>query len=88
MLTRLGKRAGVLPGRDLTPHVLRASRLTHMHDDGVPIDEIREYADHEDIATALGYIRRRDEAKRRARHAASGAAAIAAQLQRWNPAGG
>ncbi len=45
LLNRLGRSAGVLPGRDLTPHVLRASKLTHMHDAQVPVEEIREYAD-------------------------------------------
>ncbi|MFH9425984.1 tyrosine-type recombinase/integrase [Streptomyces sp. NPDC017529] len=71
LLTRLGKLAGVLPGRDLTPHVLRASRLTHMHDAGRPVEEIQEYADHAAIGTTLRYIRLRDSAVRKARHAAA-----------------
>jgi integrase len=73
MLTRIGKRAGVLLGRDLTPHVLRASRLTHMHDEGAPLEEIQEYADHASILTTQRYVRMRQIGERRARHAQSAA---------------
>jgi integrase len=71
LLNRLGKQAGVLPGRDLTPHVLRASKLTHMHDEGVPLDEIKEYADHAVVETTLRYIRRRGGEALKAKHAAA-----------------
>jgi len=74
LLNRLGTQAGVLPGRELTPHVLRASKLTHMHDAGTPLDEIQEYADHAAVETTLRYIRRRDASARRAKHAASAVA--------------
>jgi integrase len=74
LLTRLGKQAGVLPGRDLTPHVLRASKLTHMHDAHTPVEEIQEYADHAAIETTLRYIRRRDSGERRRKHAAAAVA--------------
>lgn len=74
LLGRLGTQAGVLPGRDLTPHVLRASKLTHMHDAGVPVEEIQEYADHAAIETTLRYVRRRDDSARKARHAAAAVA--------------
>lgn len=74
LLTRLGKQAGVLPGRDLTPHVLRASKLTHMHDARTPVEEIQEYADHAAIETTLRYIRRRDSSARRRQHAAAAVA--------------
>lgn len=83
ILTRLGKRTGVLTGRDLTPHVLRVSRLTHMHDDGVPLEEIQEFAGHDDPATTLSYIRRRGDQERRARHAVAGVDKFSAQLGRW-----
>ena len=66
LLTRLGKKAGVLPGRDLTPHVLRASRLTHMHDDGEKLQDIRDYANHASSETTLRYILRRNTARKRA----------------------
>lgn len=74
LLARLGRQAGVLAGRDLTPHVLRASKLTHMHDAGTPVDEIQKYADHAAIETTLRYIRRRDDAALKARHAAAAVA--------------
>jgi integrase len=66
MLTRLGKKAGVLSGRELTPHVLRASRLTHMHDEGKRLQVIRDYAAHASSDTTLRYILRRDASKNRA----------------------
>ncbi|MFC9534494.1 tyrosine-type recombinase/integrase [Streptomyces sp. NPDC056975] len=69
LLTRLAKLAGVLSERDLTPHVLRASKLTHMHDAGTKVDEIQDYADHAHIETTLRYIRRRDSSAMKARHA-------------------
>lgn len=71
LLTRLGKKAGVLPGRDLTPHVLRASRLTHMHAEGVKMEEIQDYADHARIETTLRYIRMAELSTVRAKHAES-----------------
>lgn len=71
LLNRLGKQAGVLPDRDLTPHVLRASKLTHMHDEGVPLEEIRQFADHAHVQTTLRYIRQRDDEALKAKHAAA-----------------
>lgn len=71
LLNRLGQAAGVLPGRELTPHVLRASKLTHMHDEGVPLEEIQQYADHAQIQTTLRYIRLRDDEALKAKHAAA-----------------
>jgi integrase len=67
ILTRLGRRAGVLPGRDLTPHVMRASRITHMIDSGEPLAEIQAFADHADPATTIGYFTRRKASDRNAR---------------------
>ncbi|MFF6866743.1 tyrosine-type recombinase/integrase [Streptomyces ardesiacus] len=74
LLNRLGREAGVLGGRDLTPHVLRASKLTHMHDAKTPVDEIQKYADHAAIETTLRYIRRRDDEALKAKHAAAAVA--------------
>lgn len=71
LLNRLGRAAGVLPGRDLTPHVLRASKLTHMYDEGVPPDDIRRYADHSQVVTTMRYIRRRDDEALKRTHAAA-----------------
>ncbi|MEW2354280.1 tyrosine-type recombinase/integrase [Spirillospora sp. NPDC029432] len=66
--TRLGRAAGVLPGRDLTPHVWRASRITHMLDNGVPLADVQEFADHVDPATTIGYWERRNRSQRAAAH--------------------
>ncbi|MCP9209516.1 site-specific integrase [Streptomyces sp. NEAU-Y11] len=87
LLTRLGKLAGVLSGRDLTPHVLRASRLTHMHDDGVPMEEIQEYADHSSIETTRRYIRLREKSKRRAQHARDAASVYGHLVSRFTEVG-
>lgn len=73
MLTRIGKRSGVLPGRDLTPHILRATRLTHMHDEGKELEEIQEYADHASILTTRRYVRLRKVSELRARNAEAAA---------------
>ena len=67
ILTRLGKRAGVLKGRDLTPHVMRASRITHMIDAKEPLAEIQAFADHADPSTTIGYFTRRQATGRNAR---------------------
>jgi site-specific recombinase XerD len=64
ILTRLGKRAGVLGGRDLTPHVMRASRITHMIDAKEPLAEIQAFADHADPSTTIGYFTRRKATER------------------------
>lgn len=67
ILTRLGKRAKVLGGRDLTPHVLRASRITHMIDDGKPLAEVQAFVDHSDPATTIAYVMRREATERNGR---------------------
>lgn len=68
MLARMGKRAGVLPGRKLTPHVMRASRITHMLDAGVPLAEVQAFADHDNPATTVGYWNRRNKGQRNMAH--------------------
>jgi site-specific recombinase XerD len=68
MLARMGKHAGVLPGRKLTPHVMRASRITHMLDEGVPLAEVQAFADHDNPATTVGYWDRRNKGQRNAAH--------------------
>lgn len=83
MLARLGKRAGVLPGRELSPHILRASRLTHMHDEGEKLEEIQEYADHASIVTTQRYVRLRQVAERRARHAEAAAKVYSGLIDRF-----
>lgn len=90
LLNRLGREAGVLPGRDLTPHVLRASKLTHMYDEGVAskdgkptVDDIRRFADHSHIATTMRYIRRRDDEALKREHAAAAVKVYAGLVDRF-----
>jgi site-specific recombinase XerD len=68
LLARLGRKAKVLPGRKLTPHVLRASRITHMLDANVPLAEVQAFADHDNPATTVGYWNRRNKGQRNAAH--------------------
>lgn len=68
LLARLGRKAKVLPGRKLTPHVLRASRITHMLDAEVPLAEVQAFADHDNPATTVGYWNRRNKGQRNAAH--------------------
>ncbi|MCX4826331.1 site-specific integrase [Streptomyces sp. NBC_01142] len=85
LLNRLGRLAGVFPGRELTPHVLRGSKLTHMYDAGTKPDDIRRYADHSSIATTMRYIRRRDDARLKREHAAAAVAVYDHLVDRWAP---
>ncbi|GGS81781.1 hypothetical protein GCM10010253_65580 [Streptomyces badius] len=45
--------------------MLRASRLTDMHDEGVKLEDIQEFADHAGPSTTLAHIRRRNASLRR-----------------------
>jgi site-specific recombinase XerD len=54
--------------RRLTPHVLRASRITHMLDAGEPLAEVQAFADHDNPATTVGYWNRRKKGERNAAH--------------------
>jgi site-specific recombinase XerD len=83
LLGRLGRRAGVLPGRRLTPHVLRASRITHMLDAEVPLAEVQQFADHDNPATTVGYWERRNKDQRNVQHVDDGAALLDGLLDRW-----
>ncbi len=89
ILTRLGRRAGVLGGRDVTPHVMRASRITHMIDAGEPLAEIQAFADHGDPSTTIGYFTRRKAAERNARLVDATDDLFTGITGRWtSPAGG
>lgn len=54
--------------RKLTPHVLRASRITHMLDAGEPLAEVQAFADHDNSNTTVGYWNRRNKGQRNAAH--------------------
>jgi site-specific recombinase XerD len=81
--TRMGRDAGVLPGRALTAHIWRASRITHMLDDQVPLAEVQEFADHDNPATTVGYWNRRKKGKRTLRHVDAGEAVFTGAADRW-----
>jgi site-specific recombinase XerD len=85
MLTRLGRRAKVNGGRAVTPHVLRASRITHMVDAGVPLAEVQAYADHADPSTTIGYVERRHADSRNQRLASDAVDLLGDVLDRWVP---
>lgn len=65
-VVREGKTMRVNGGRDVTPHVMRASRITHMIDAKESLAEIQAFADHADPATTIGYFTRRGASKRNA----------------------
>lgn len=99
LLTRLGRKARVLtcpavdkPGhafarckvcRKLTPHVLRASRITHMLDDHVDLAEVQAFADHDNPATTVGYWKRRNKGQRNAAHVDAAEALFAGLTDRF-----
>jgi site-specific recombinase XerD len=101
LLTRLGRKARVLtcpavdkPGhaftrckicRKLTPHVLRASRITHMLDAGEPLAEVQAFADHDNPATTVGYWNRRKKGERNAAHVDAAEALFAGITDRFRP---
>ncbi|MFE7237163.1 tyrosine-type recombinase/integrase [Streptomyces sp. NPDC057580] len=54
--------------RKLTPHVLRASRITHMLDAHVDLAEVQAFADHDNSNTTVAYWKRRNKGERNAAH--------------------
>jgi site-specific recombinase XerD len=60
--------------RKLTPHVLRASRITHMLDAHVDLAEVQAFADHDNPATTVGYWNRRNKGERNIAHVDAGEA--------------
>jgi integrase len=89
----LGRAAGVLAGRDLTPHVWRASRITHLLDDlfeqggqdrvmaGLP--QVMIFANHKNPETTLRYWARRNHADRNAELSRTGEQVLADTLHTW-----
>lgn len=54
-LVRLCKKAGI--EKEVTPHVLRATVATSLHEKGVPVVHIQRLLNHKDISTTAVYIR-------------------------------
>lgn len=54
-LVRLCKKAGI--EKEVTPHVLRATVATSLHEKGVPVVHIQRLLNHKDISTTAIYIR-------------------------------
>jgi site-specific recombinase XerD len=71
--------------RKLTPHVLRASRITHMLDAGEPLAEVQAFADHDNPATTVGYWNRRKKGERNAAHVDAAEALFAGLTDRFRP---
>lgn len=69
--------------RKLTPHVLRASRITHMLDAGEPLAEVQAFADHDNPATTVGYWNRRKKGERNAAHVDAAEALFAGITDRF-----
>lgn len=69
--------------RKLTPHVLRASRITHMLDAHVDLAEVQAFADHDNPATTVGYWNRRNKGERNAAHVDAGEALFAGITDRF-----
>ncbi len=57
-LVRLCKKVGI--EKEVTPHVLRATVATSLHEKGVPVVHIQRLLNHKDISTTAVYIRRVD----------------------------
>lgn len=72
--------------RKLTPHVLRASRITHMLDAGEPLAEVQAFADHDNPATTVGYWNRRNKGQRNAAHVDAAEALFSGIADRFRPA--
>jgi site-specific recombinase XerD len=99
ILTRLGHRARILTCpdvdnrghafkrctrcRDVTPQIMRASRITHLLDDGVDLVEVQAFADHENPATTVGYRERRNKHERNATLSDAGAAVLEGIRPAW-----
>lgn len=57
ILTARMKHAGIRAGsRKVTPHIMRYSRATHMHEAKMPLAEISAFLRHKSIQTTMRYI--------------------------------
>jgi integrase/recombinase XerD len=61
---RLARRAGVPSPTKVTPHVLRATAITVLLDEGIPLQEVQAWAGHASSKTTQGYWERANSARR------------------------
>jgi site-specific recombinase XerD len=73
--------------RKLTPHVLRASRITHMLDAHVDLAEVQAFADHDNPATTVGYWNRRNKGQRNAAHVDAAESLFSGFMDRFRTSG-
>ncbi|MCI2421101.1 tyrosine-type recombinase/integrase [Saccharopolyspora sp. K220] len=77
---RLARHAEVSNPAKVTPHVLRGSAITALLDQGKPLQEVQEWADHRHATTTRGYWERRNNLRRDA----ALSAALLAELAETN----
>lgn len=61
---RLARRAGLPNPATITPHVLRATAITDLLDEGVPVQEVQQWAGHASSKTTQDYWDRRNSVQR------------------------
>lgn len=61
---RLARRAKIPNPGTVTPHVLRATAITELLDDGVPVQEVQQWAGHASSKTTQAYWERRNSVQR------------------------
>jgi len=60
IMRRLARRGGVSDPNRVTPHVMRATAITALLDQGTPVQEVQAFAGHADPKTTTGYWERRN----------------------------
>lgn len=69
--------------KDVTPHVLRATKLIALHEDGWPLQDIQAFADHNDPKTTSGYLQRWRDKQLRADGVKASSKGVAKYIDRF-----